>query len=164
MVIQNELCFFHAYIDIPTLTQGEMQTLNVKNHSLQLGACEVLEDWVEVSSGHSELDLPVSCACGSQCVVAAPLEVVSPPIKRDIVWVAVDATGYRLGEEAAFDTVYDLTHFVVCAEHGRALDVVVAHASALLLTLSTHKHCSFLNIKRRLCEYSLFWESKVEAG
>lgn len=47
---------FHSYIDISALIQGEIQILNLKRHSFQLGTGEVLKRRVHVVSDHSELD------------------------------------------------------------------------------------------------------------
>lgn len=53
VVLKREL---HAYIDLSTLIQGEIQILNLESHCLKLGPGEVPKGRMHVVSEHCELD------------------------------------------------------------------------------------------------------------
>lgn len=109
---------------------------------------------MHVVSDNGELHWTFSSACCSQCVTAAPLEVISHSIKGDVVWISVHTAGGWCKTEATFDSILDLTNFVMCTLQRGAPHVIITHAQTPLHTLSFHECCSFL--QGRVKEGDLF--------
>lgn len=78
-----------------------------------------------------ELDRAAFSARSRQHIAAPSLEIVSQPIKGDVVWVPVHAAGGGLDGEAAFDPIFKLADLVACTLHCGALHHISTCALAL---------------------------------
>lgn len=99
-----------------------------------------------------ELDRAAFSARCRQHIAAPSLEIVSQPIKGDVVLVPVHAAGGWPDGEAAFDPIFKLANLIVCTLHCGALHHIFTHALAPAQALSFQPHLTFLRANKKKME------------
>lgn len=129
--------------------QNEVQILNAKRHSFQFRPREVVKRRVHIVPDNLELDRAAFSARSCQHIAAPSLEIVSQPIKGDVVWVPVHAAGGGPDGEAAFDPIFKLANLIVCTLHCATLHHIFTHALAPARALSFQPHLTFLRANNK---------------